>query len=178
MWSFTAEESFQQYYDRNAIKFCIFFFHFFSDDLTEYIEEIDMAWDLAMKVSGNTYKKVFFYGHSTGVRKIVLRIWIQQSKRTSDGDMWHLGGLIVSMYHRKGTYRSKIDGLVFNSPFFALNLPKIIRKAVSLKHSVVGLGKGIQPITTVGPWEEYFLKIVLNWNWIWPCAWITPPTRM
>ncbi len=39
----------------------------FSDDLTAYIEEIDMVWDLAMKISNNGYKKIFFYGHSTGV---------------------------------------------------------------------------------------------------------------
>ncbi len=60
-----------------------------------------------------------------------------------------IGGLIVSMYHRKGTHRRKIDGLVFNSPFFALNLPKIARKAVSLKHATVGLGKGLEPISEV-----------------------------
>ncbi len=60
-----------------------------------------------------------------------------------------IGGLIVSMYHRKGMHGSKIDALVFNSPFFALNLPKVVRKAVSLKHSTIGLGKGLEPVSKV-----------------------------
>ncbi len=61
----------------------------------------------------------------------------------------------MSMYHRKGTHRSKIDGLVFNSPFFALNLPKIIRKVVSLKHAAVGLGKGLEQMSEVGSLKRY-----------------------
>lgn len=71
--------------------------------LDEYFEEISMAIEFIR--SKNSKRKIFMLGHSTG-------------------------GLIAPLYcaHAPG----EIDGLILNSPFFAFNVPFIIKKLLPL----------------------------------------------
>ena len=83
---------------------------FYTDDINEYIEDINNLFPI---ISKNNYKKILFYGHSTGA-------------------------LISILYCNYGKFKNKIDGLILNSPFFEFNLDSL--SLFCLKYIVYYLG--------------------------------------
>lgn len=67
---------------------------FYCDNLNEYIQDIN---NIFPKILKKDYKKIILYGHS-------------------------MGGLISSIYCKKGLYKDKITHLILNSPFFDFKL--------------------------------------------------------
>lgn len=70
---------------------------FYCDNLNEYIQDIN---NIFPKIIDKNYKKIVLYGHS-------------------------MGGLISSIYCKKGLYKDKITHLILNSPFFDFKLSLI-----------------------------------------------------
>ncbi|MFV1985462.1 MAG: alpha/beta hydrolase, partial [Thiohalomonadales bacterium] len=68
-------------------------------NITEYDEEISIVLN---KIKKDGHSKIILNGHSTG-------------------------GLITTHYALHGEYKHLISGIILNSPFFELNLPKVLK---------------------------------------------------
>lgn len=70
--------------------------------IEEYFEELDVS---IQKIASQNPHKVIGLGHSTG-------------------------GLVWSRYLNKGKYKNQIHGLILNSPFLEVNVPKCLRNVL------------------------------------------------
>ena len=107
--------------------------------LEEYFEELDYAIKKINQITGNL---VLLMGHSTG-------------------------GLIVSLYANKGALKHLVGGLILNSPFLEMNVPKLEYYGLKLMH--IGLTK-ILPSYTVAQkymFEGYGKSIHKDYNGEW-----------
>ena len=77
--------------------------------MEEYFEELDASISI---IRERTNQPIFLLGHSTG-------------------------GLLTSLYLNKGKYKNLISGLILNSPFLEVNMPKKLRKIMKPLSNVV-----------------------------------------